>query len=45
VRPNGWSVVTNFGATAVELPAGTVVLSSVPLVDGALPAEATAWLV
>ncbi|WP_104092073.1 glycoside hydrolase family 13 protein [Arthrobacter sp. GMC3] len=45
VRPNGWNVVTNFGATAVELPAGTVVLSSVPLVDGALPAEATAWLV
>ena len=44
VRPNGWTVVTNFGTNAIELPAGTVVLSSVPLVDGALPAEATAWL-
>ncbi|ALE05211.1 alpha-amylase [Arthrobacter sp. ERGS1:01] len=44
-RPDGWNVVTNFGATAVELPAGTVALSSVPLVDGKLPAAATAWLV
>ncbi|PYI66686.1 alpha-amylase [Arthrobacter livingstonensis] len=45
VRPNGWTVVTNFGASAVELPAGTVLLTSVPLADGLLPAEATAWLV
>ncbi|NVM94329.1 glycoside hydrolase family 13 protein [Arthrobacter wenxiniae] len=44
VRPGGWQVVTNFGGTAVELPEGTVVLSSVPLDNGLLPAEATAWL-
>jgi alpha-glucosidase len=44
-RPNGWTVVTNFGGAAVELPAGTVVLSSVPLEDRTLPAAATAWLV
>jgi alpha-glucosidase len=45
VRPNGWTVVTNFGDTAVELPAGNLLVSSIPLVDGKLPAEATAWLV
>lgn len=44
-RPNGWNVVTNFGTTAVELPQGTVALSSVPLEDRMLPADATAWLV
>ena len=44
-RPNGWNVVTNFGETAVALPAGTVAVSSVPLEDGKLPANATAWLV
>lgn len=43
-RPNGWNVVTNFGETAVVLPAGTVAVSSVPLEDGKLPANATAWL-
>ena len=45
VRPNGWTVVTNFGTTAVELPEGTVALSSVPLADRMLPANATVWLV
>ncbi|WP_038467556.1 MULTISPECIES: glycoside hydrolase family 13 protein [Arthrobacter] len=44
-RPNGWHVLTNFGDTAVEIPAGNVAVSSVPLVDGRLPANATAWLV
>ncbi|WP_269939432.1 glycoside hydrolase family 13 protein [Arthrobacter sp. HY1533] len=44
-RPNGWNVVTNFGETAVALPTGTVAVSSVPLEDGKLPANATAWLV
>ncbi|GAA1892397.1 glycoside hydrolase family 13 protein [Paeniglutamicibacter psychrophenolicus] len=43
-RPNGWNVVANFGGTAVKLPAGDVVVSSVPLRDGKLPANATAWL-
>ncbi len=44
-RPGGWHSVTNFGTTAVELPAGKVVLASAPLVDGKLPADTTAWLV
>ncbi|WP_154604942.1 glycoside hydrolase family 13 protein [Arthrobacter sp. AQ5-05] len=44
-RPNGWRVLTNFGTTAVELPEGTVALSSVPLEGRMLPADATAWLV
>jgi alpha-glucosidase len=29
----------------VDLPAGRVVLSSVPLDDGRLPADAAAWVV
>jgi len=45
VRPNGWTVVTNFGDADAALPEGTVVLSSVPLEDRTLPAAATAWLV
>ncbi|UXM90634.1 glycoside hydrolase family 13 protein [Paenarthrobacter sp. JL.01a] len=44
-RPGGWETVTNFGAEAFELPAGTVVVSSGPLEDGKLPADTTAWIV
>lgn len=44
-RPNGWNVVSNFGQEPVELPEGTVLLTSDELVDGKLPGEATAWLV
>lgn len=36
--------VTNFGAAAVELPAGEVLLASAALVDGKLPCDATAWV-
>jgi alpha-glucosidase len=43
-RPGGWQSVTNFGDTAVELPAGTVLVSSAPLEEGRLPANTTAWL-
>lgn len=44
VRPDGWIVVTNFGAEPVELPAGEVLLSSAEVAAGALPGEASAWL-
>ncbi|MBG6224288.1 alpha-glucosidase [Arthrobacter sp. CAN_A2] len=44
-RPNGWHSVTNFGSAPVDLPEGTVLLSSSPLEDGRLPADTTAWLV
>jgi alpha-glucosidase len=44
VRPNGWHSITNFGAKPVKLPKGRVLLSSLPLVDGKLPANATAWV-
>ena len=37
--------VTNFGADAVKLPAGEVLLASAELVDGKLPTDATAWVV
>ncbi|WP_318842907.1 glycoside hydrolase family 13 protein [Myceligenerans pegani] len=44
-RPGGWLCVTNFGADAVELPAGEVLLTSAPLDDdGRLPGATTAWL-
>src|SRR5919107_5207417 len=43
-RPGGWQSVTNFGETAVDLPAGTVLVSSAPLEDGKLPGNTTAWL-
>ena len=43
-RPGGWQSVTNFGDTAVELPAGTVLVTSSPLEGGKLGANSTAWL-
>jgi alpha-glucosidase len=43
-RPGGWHSVTNFGATSVGLPSGSVVLSSGALDGDRLPADTTAWL-
>jgi alpha-glucosidase len=43
-RPNGWTAVTNFGTEAVNLPAGTVLVSSSPLEADSLPGATTAWL-
>ncbi len=43
-RPNGWQSVTNFGTEPVDLPEGTVVVSSSGLQDGKLPGATTAWL-
>jgi len=38
-------VVTNFGAEAIELPAGRVLCTSSPLADdGRLPQDTTAWI-
>jgi alpha-glucosidase len=45
VRPGGWVSITNFSSEPVDLPAGTVILTSAPLVAGRLGAETTAWLV
>ncbi len=42
-RPNGWEIVTNFGAEAAPLPQGRIVLASSP-VAADLPAETTVWL-
>jgi alpha-glucosidase len=44
VRPNGWHCVTNFGEKPIALPKGEVLFSTLPLVDGKLPADATAWV-
>jgi alpha-glucosidase len=43
-RPGGWHCVTNFGTAPISLPEGVVRVSSVPLTDGTLPGECTAWL-
>ena len=43
-RDNGWACVTNFGAAAVELPAGRVLLTSSPLADGRLAQDSSAWI-
>ncbi|MET3721035.1 MULTISPECIES: glycoside hydrolase family 13 protein [unclassified Arthrobacter] len=43
-RPGGWQSVTNFGDTAVDLPAGTVLVGSAPLEDGKLAANSTVWM-
>ncbi|MFI7697760.1 glycoside hydrolase family 13 protein [Nonomuraea sp. NPDC049480] len=43
-RDSGLTCVANLGADPVRLPAGEVVLASGRLVDGALPADTTAWL-
>jgi alpha-glucosidase len=43
-RPNGWHSVTNFGKRPARLPKGKVLLTSAPLVEGKLAADATAWI-
>jgi alpha-glucosidase len=43
-RPNGWTSVTNFGTEAFDLPAGEVLVASLPLKANALPGATTAWL-
>jgi alpha-glucosidase len=43
-RPGGWEAVANFGATAVPMPAGEVLLASGPIGGAELPPETTVWL-
>jgi alpha-glucosidase len=43
-RGDRFTCFVNFGSQPVELPAGNVILSSVPLDDGRLPRDATAWI-
>ncbi|MDQ1135664.1 alpha-glucosidase [Microbacterium sp. SORGH_AS 1204] len=43
-RPNGWTVVTNFGAEPAPLPVGEVLLASTALEGDTLPGETTVWL-
>jgi alpha-glucosidase len=44
-RGGSWQCLINFGDAPLALPDGTVVLSSVDLVGGLLPGDATAWVV
>ncbi|WP_413354668.1 glycoside hydrolase family 13 protein [Microbacterium sp. 1P06AB] len=43
-RPNGWTVVTNFGDEPADLPAGEVLLASGDLDGDRLPHATTVWL-
>jgi alpha-glucosidase len=43
-RPNGWISVTNFGGQTVALPPGRLLLANVPVPDGTLPPDGSAWL-
>jgi alpha-glucosidase len=44
-RRGGLICALNATDVPIALPPGEVILSSAPLIDGALPADATAWLV
>ncbi|EHR49894.1 glycosidase [Saccharomonospora marina XMU15] len=44
-RPGGLVCALNTSAAPVPLPDGEVLLSSAPLADGKLPADAAAWLI
>ncbi|MFZ2429055.1 MAG: DUF3459 domain-containing protein, partial [Propioniciclava sp.] len=43
-RGDSLAVVVNFGSAPVSLPAGEVLLTSAPLVEGLLPLDATTWI-
>lgn len=43
-RPNGWHVVTNFGAEAYEIGEGQGLLSSSPLSAEGLPGYTSVWI-
>jgi len=43
-RHEGWEVVTTFGREGYDLDGAEVLLSSMPVPDGVLPGEATAWV-
>ena len=44
VRGDRFACIVNFGLQPIDMPAGRVVLSSVPLDGGKLPTDATAWV-
>jgi alpha-glucosidase len=43
-RPAGWHCIANFGGDPAPLPPGELLVSSLPLVDGRLAPDSTAWL-
>ncbi len=43
-RPNGWHSITNFNGLPYPMPAGKVLISSRPLVDGKIGPRTTVWL-
>ena len=43
-RPNGWTVITNFGTEPFELDGAEVVLASTDGSPGVVPGESTVWI-
>lgn len=43
-RSGGWTSLTNFGSSPVEIPMGQVLVSSEEMTEGLLPPHSTAWL-
>ncbi|WP_375386996.1 glycoside hydrolase family 13 protein [uncultured Amnibacterium sp.] len=43
IREGGWRSITTFGSPA-PLPPGEVLITSAPIAEGILPADATAWI-
>jgi len=43
-RPNGWQVVTNFGAEPFDLGADAADVVLGPVAEGALPGDSTVWI-
>ncbi len=44
-RPGGWHSLTNFGPDLVPVPAGELLLTSSPLLDGAVSPDCTVWVI
>jgi alpha-glucosidase len=44
-RPGGWHSLTNFGSEPVDLPSGSVAVSSDALEGDRLPPNTTAWII
>jgi alpha-glucosidase len=42
-RPNGWNCITNFKGGKYPMPAGEILISNQPVVNGNISAGTTVW--
>ena len=43
-RPGGWEVLMNFGAEAVDVPKGELLVASEEIKDGKVPQDVAVWV-